>query len=96
MFPILAYQSDAYNNFNHYSPYVSPLCIVLGLGAGVVGSLFTTTLINGIIIYRDLIHGLIAGAIVVGSSSLYVSNLMYSIIAGVTGGIIQAIIQNLI
>ena len=49
---------------------------------------------NGIIIFRDLIHGIIAGAIVVGASSLYISNPIYAIVAGVTGGIIQTLIQN--
>lgn len=55
-----------------------------------------TTLINGIIIFRDLIHGVIAGAIVVGASSLFISNPIYAIVAGMTGGIIQTIIQNVL
>jgi hypothetical protein len=53
-------------------------------------------LINGIIIIRDLLHGVIAGAIVVGASSLYISNPIYSIVAGTVGGIAQALIQNII
>lgn len=96
LFPILAYQSDAFNPFNQYSPYTNPLCIIAGLGSGAVGALFITTLMNGIIIFRDLIHGVIAGAIVVGASSLYISNPLYAIVAGLTGGIIQAVIQNVI
>jgi hypothetical protein len=55
-----------------------------------------STLINGYLIARDAIHGPIAGAIAVGASSLYITNPVYAFVTGVSAGIIQSIIQNLI
>lgn len=40
-------------------------------------------------------HGPIAGAIVVGASSLYIVNPLYAMIAGVAGGVFQTAIQNI-
>ena len=96
LFPILAFQPDGMTHFNQYSPYTNPLCIIAGLGSGAVGALFVSALVNGTIIVRDLFHGVIAGAIVVGASSLYISNPIYAIVAGTSGGAIQALIQNFI
>lgn len=53
-------------------------------------------MINGSVIIRDALHGSISGAIVVGASSLYITNPVYALVAGCTGGIIQALIQDLI
>lgn len=68
----------------------------MGLGSGAIGAIIVSTLINGYIIARDAIHGPIAGAIAVGASSLYITNPVYAFIAGISGGICQAVIQNLI
>jgi len=65
------------------------------LGSGAVGSLATSTIINGNLILRDIIHGPIAGAIVVGASSLYIVSPLYALIAGFAGGVFQAAIQNI-
>ena len=54
-----------------------------------------TTIINGIIVFRDLLHGIIGGGIVVGAASLYISSPIYALVAGITGGVVQGIIQNL-
>jgi hypothetical protein len=96
LFPLLAYEIDAYSRYNQYSPYTSPVCIIIGLATGAIGSILVSTLINGYIIARDAIHGPIAGAIVVGASSLYITNPTYAFVAGLSGGIIQGLIQNLI
>lgn len=53
-------------------------------------------LINGYLIARDGLHGPIAGAIVVGASSLYITNPVYAFVAGAAGGLTQSIIQNII
>ncbi len=66
------------------------------MGAGAVSALMVSCLINGYIIIRDLTHGIIAGAIAVGASSLYITSPIYAFVAGAAGGIIQALIQNLI
>lgn len=70
--------------------------MIVGLGAGAIGAILTSCLINGQLIARDALHGPFAGAIVVGASSLYITNPVYALIAGASGGIIQTLIQNLI
>jgi hypothetical protein len=70
--------------------------LIVGLGTGTIGAIFVSTLINGYIIARDALHGPIAGAIVVGASSLYITSPIYAFVAGITGGIAQSLIQNLI
>jgi hypothetical protein len=96
LFPLLSYEIDAYSRYNAYSPYSNPTCIIAGLGAGAIGAIGTSILINGYLIVRDALHGPIAGAIVVGASSLYISNPVFAFVAGAAGGIIQSLIQNLI
>ena len=72
-----------------------PLCIILGMGAGVVGAILVSIMYNGYLIARDATHGVVAGAIVAGASSLYLLNPSYALIAGGVGGLIQALIQNI-
>jgi ammonia channel protein AmtB len=70
--------------------------VIVAMGAGTLGAIIISYLINGYLIVRDAIHGPIAGAIAVGASSLYITNPVYALIAGAGAGIIQAIIQNFI
>jgi len=95
-FPFLAFEFDGYIFTNDFSAYIGPLCVIVAMGAGTLGSILISALINGYIISRDAIHGPIAGAIAVGASSLYITNPNYAILAGVSGGIIQSLIQNII
>jgi hypothetical protein len=67
----------------------------VALGAGGIGAIIVSTIINGSIVARDAIHGPVAGAIVCGASSLYITNPVYAFVAGMTGGVAQALIQNL-
>lgn len=94
LFPFLAYEIDAYIFQNKFSTYVSPLMLILAMGAGIIGSLCSSLLFNGYLIVRDGTHGLIAGAIAVGSGSLYIVNPTYALITGFIAGVIQGIIQN--
>ncbi len=63
------------------------------MGAAVLGSFCVSTLIHGRIVMRDIIHGPIAGGIVVGSSSLFITNPVYALVAGFAAGVTQTIIQ---
>jgi hypothetical protein len=96
LFPFLAYDIDAYIYQNNYAPYVSPLVIIIAMGASMIASIATSLLFNGHLVVRDVTHGLIAGAIIMGSASLYIANLTYVFITAFIGGVIQALIQNLI
>lgn len=92
---MLSYEFDAYTRFNSYSLYTNPLCIIAGMGSGALGAVAVSTLINGTLILRDALHGPIAGAIVVGASSLYIASPIFAIISGFTGGVVQSLIQNI-
>lgn len=66
------------------------------MGAGTIGAMSVSGVINGYLIARDVIHGPIAGAIAVGASSLFITNPTYALVAGAGGGIIQALLQNIV
>ena len=65
------------------------------MGAGVVGSFCLSALIHGNIIIRDIIHGPIAGGIVVGSASFFITNPVYALVAGFAAGAVQSTIQSI-
>jgi hypothetical protein len=64
------------------------------MAGGILGSFCATTFINGKIVIRDLVHSPIAGGIVTGSASFFITNPVYGIVAGFTGGLVQTLIQN--
>jgi hypothetical protein len=66
------------------------------MGAGTLGAMSISCLINGVLIARDALHGPVAGAIAVGASSLFIANPTYALVAGATGGIIQSLLQNFV
>lgn len=96
LFPFLAYDIDAYIYQNSFGPYVSPLIIIIAMGCSMISSAAVSILINGHLVVRDVTHGIIAGAIIMGSASLYIANLAFVFIAAFVGGVVQALIQNLI
>lgn len=64
------------------------------MGAGLIGSVIASLFFNGYLIARDATHGIIAGAIAVGSASLYIVVPAYALITGFIAGVLQGIIQN--
>lgn len=94
-FPFLAFEIDGYIFQNIFSASSAPFLILLAMGAGSVGSICISILINGSIIVRDATHGLIAGAIATGAGSLYMNNPVYALITGFIAGMIQAAIQSI-
>jgi O-antigen ligase len=96
LFPVLAYEIDVSNNFNLFNLYNGPISIVIGMGAAVLASFCVSALINGEVIVRDVLHAPIAGGIVVGSASLFITNPVYALVAGFAGGAVQSLIQNII
>jgi len=94
--PVLAYDIDSFNPYKIYHLYNGPLSVIIGMAASLLGAYCISSLLNGNVIVRDLIHAPIAGGIVVGSASFYITNPVYAMVAGFTAGIIQTLIQNLI
>jgi hypothetical protein len=94
VFPFLAFEVDGYIFFSNFSTYSLPLCLVLAMGAGVVGSVCFSLLYNGQLIVRDATHGVVAGAVASGAASLYLVSPSYALIAGGIGGLVQSFVQN--
>jgi hypothetical protein len=92
LFPVLAYDIDNFSPFSIFNLTNGPLSVLVGMGASIVGAYSVSSIINGTVITRDLIHAHIAGGIVVGA--VFVTNPVYSFVAGFTAGALQSIIQN--
>lgn len=95
-FPFLAYEVDNSRRFNNFYLYTGTISLVLGMSSSVIGSICISSLINGNIIVRDIMHAPIAGGIVVGSASFFIVSPVYSLVSGFCGGAIQVFIQNMI
>lgn len=93
-FPLLTVDIDTFHGINNFNIYVGPLSLVLAMAAAIMGAVITSCLINGYLIARDIIHAPIAGAIISGSSTFFITNNFESLIAGFLGGMIQTILQN--
>lgn len=94
LFPLLANEIDVVNNFNLFNLYNGSVSVLLAMGTAVIGAYCGSTCFNGDIGLRDIVHAPIAGGIVVGSSSLFITNPVYGLAAGFGAGLIQSIIQN--
>lgn len=95
LMPLLAVDLDAYHGINQFNVYTGPLYVILAMGAAIMGGLVVSLLINGYAIVRDLIYAPIAGAIIVGSASFWITNPSYAMAGGFVGGAIMATIQNI-
>jgi uncharacterized integral membrane protein len=93
-FPFLAVDLDAYHGINQFNLWTGPFYIIIAMGAAVVGSVIVSCLINGHLIIRDLIHSPIAGGIIAGSASFFITSPVYALVVGFMGGATQAFIQN--
>jgi len=94
-FPFLAFDLDTFHGVNRFNYLIGPFYIVLAMGASIVGAVIVSTIFNGNLIIRDLIHAPIAGGIIAGSASFYISTPVYSLVAGFAGGAIQSLLQNI-
>ena len=94
--PLMAIDIDSYIFQNKFAPYISPLILILAVAAGITTSTCLSAILNGYLIVRDVTHGAIAGAIVVGAGSLYIWNPSFALLSGIIGGTIQTLIQNLV
>jgi len=95
-FPFLALDLDSFHGINTFNIYTGPFYVIIAMGAAIIGSIIVSCLINGYLISRDIIHAPIAGGIIAGSASFYITNPVYALVVGFMGGVIQAAIQNLV
>lgn len=96
LLPLLAHEVDVYNSFNLFNLYNGPISVVVGMGASLIGAFCSSSFFNGNVIARDIIHAPIAGGIVVGAASMFITNPTYALVAGFTAGVVQTSIHNII
>ena len=94
-FPLLGFDLDTFHGVNLFNYFTGPFYIILAMGAAIVGALIASAIFNGHLIVRDLIHAPIAGGIIVGSASFFITAPVYSLVAGFAGGFVQSCLQNL-
>lgn len=92
---MLAFDTDSYVSYPLFIKTNAPLSIILGMGASTLGGMCFSTFINGKPIIRDATHSVVAGGIVVGAASFFITNPVYAVVAGFSAGSIQALIQNI-
>ena len=90
--PFLIYDwHQVIDGSNPFSTYTPVLCVILSVSASTLSCVALGLIFYGRPIVRHLIYGPIAGAVIGGASSYYISNPVYAIVVGATGGILQAI-----
>jgi hypothetical protein len=73
-----------------FTSFTSPLSVILSMGAGIVTSVAISLLASGKLIrIRDVQNGLLAGMVVGGTASYYITNPAFAICCGFFGAIVQ-------
>lgn len=95
--PVLAAEGDNSIKRELFSGYVTPLCLILSMGSAIVTSIAISIFLNnGTLRVRDVQNGLIAGGVVGGSASYFITSPVYALICGVAGATFQPIFENLL
>lgn len=69
----------------------STVSIILSMSASLISNLSICIMIKGSLVLRDFQNGLMAGIVVGGSASYYVTNFSFSLICGFSAGILYPI-----
>ena len=90
--PVLALEGDNSMPKERFTNYTTPLSLILSMGASITTSLSLSLFVNnGTLNIRDIQNGLIAGAVVGGTTSYFITNYAFSLLCGVAAAIFQPI-----
>jgi ammonia channel protein AmtB len=95
--PILAYEGDNSNAISRFNLYTGPICIILAMGSAVVTSISCFSFKYGVekgLRVKDILNGIIAGGVVCGSASFYITTPVLALICGATAAICQFIFEH--
>jgi hypothetical protein len=92
--PVLAFEGDGSMAREAFTNYTTALSIILSMGASLTTGLAVSLLINGSINARDLQNALIAGFVVGGTASYFITNPAFSIVCGFTGALFQPVFEH--
>jgi hypothetical protein len=101
LLPFLAFEGDQSLEGTDFQKYIAPVGIILSMGSAIVTSIALAMLIHGDntennVRITDILNAQIAGGIVSGAASYYMTTPYLGIITGVTGGACQYFFDNYI
>jgi len=79
-----------------FTPIISSISVILGMSSSFITNITICLLHRGRLNLRDIQNGLLAGLVVVGSSSYYITNLGLAVVCGFAAGILYPLFYNLI
>lgn len=85
------HQTTTTANLNPYLYYTPVLCVILSVSGSTLTTIALGLIFKGRLVVRHLVYGPVAGAIIGGASSYYISNPVYATLIGCIGGIMQTI-----
>lgn len=71
------------------------LCVFFSISGSTISCVALGLIFYGRFIVRHLVYGPVAGAVIGGAASFYISNPVYAILVGVVGGMLQAIFMSI-
>jgi hypothetical protein len=100
LLPFLAFEGNQSSQNSLFHRYLTPVSIILSMGSSVISSIAVSMLVNGdnskCLRVKDMLNSVVAGGIVVGAASFYITTPYLALIAGTIAGILQYIFDNLI
>ena len=94
--PILAFEGDGSMQRESFTNFTTAFGILLSMSSAITSGIAFSCFTNGYLRIRDVQNSLIAGIVVGGSSSYYVTNPGFSILMGGVGAILQILFEYLI
>jgi hypothetical protein len=100
LFPFLAFEGDQSYASNIFGRYNAPVSIFLSMSTAIITSVAIGMLIYGdnmkSLRIKDILNGLIAGGIVNGAASFYITTPFLAIVIAVTSTVLQYIFDNFV
>lgn len=84
--------SATLNLFSYYTPII---CVIFSIAGSTFACIGLGLIFYGRPIVRHFVYGPIAGAVIGGASSFYISNPVYAFVVGVAGGMLQTIFMSI-
>jgi hypothetical protein len=101
LLPLLAYEADQSLQESNFQRYIAPLSILLSMGSAIITSIAVSMFVNGDnkingVRVKDVLNAQIAGGIICGAASFYITTPYLGLITGVVAGVTQYFFDNFI
>jgi hypothetical protein len=100
LFPFLAYEGDQSLQAPFFQRLISPISVLLSMGSAVITSIGVGMIIYGdnsqSIRAKDVLNAVVAGGVISGAASFYITAPFLAIIVGSISGLFQYLFDNVI